>query len=122
MYKSTLLCDRIVKMKSLFFFFLLNLKKNLLSDEILKKLSTKLLKEDYQRVLTRLKQASSVVGDELENLLSQLQVRESLPVLLSSISIDRRNTHDAISLGGSQANQNGCQISDLFATVRRKHR
>ncbi|XP_046456153.1 uncharacterized protein LOC124203523 [Daphnia pulex] len=41
--------------------------------EILKKLSSKLMKEDYQRVLKILKEANSVVGDELENLLDQLQ-------------------------------------------------
>ncbi|XP_057368389.1 uncharacterized protein LOC130689450 [Daphnia carinata] len=41
--------------------------------EILKKLGTKLMKADYQRVLSILKEANSVVGDELENLLDQLQ-------------------------------------------------
>lgn len=43
-------------------------------DEILKKLGTKLMKPDYQRVLLILKEANSVVGDELEHLLDQLQV------------------------------------------------
>lgn len=47
----------------------------LLTDEILKKLGNKLMKEDYQRVLLTLKLANSAVGDELENLLVQLQVR-----------------------------------------------
>lgn len=32
------------------------------------------MKADYQRVLSILKEANSVVGDELENLLDQLQV------------------------------------------------
>lgn len=43
-------------------------------DEILKRLTKKLMKDEYQRVLFILKQANSVVGDELENLLVQLQV------------------------------------------------
>jgi hypothetical protein len=47
-------------------------------DEILKKLSSKLMKEDYQRVLKILKEANSVVGDELENLLDQLQVTQPI--------------------------------------------
>lgn len=46
----------------------------LTTDEILKKLGGKLMKEDYQRVLKTLKKANSVVGDELENLLIHLQV------------------------------------------------
>lgn len=49
-------------------------------DEILKKLSSKLMKEDYQRVLKILKEANSVVGDELENLLDQLQVNPAHPI------------------------------------------
>lgn len=46
----------------------------MVSDEVLKRLIKKLMKEEYQRVLSILKTANSVVGDELEHLLTQLQV------------------------------------------------
>lgn len=48
--------------------------KCLILDEVLKKISSKLKKDDYQRVLYALKKSSSVVGDELEHLLVQAQV------------------------------------------------
>jgi hypothetical protein len=57
-------------------------------DEILKKLSSKLMKEDYQRVLKILKEANSVVGDELENLLDQLQVNPAHPIKLASLNTE----------------------------------
>ncbi len=40
----------------------------------MKKLSTKLFREEYQQVLTALKQANSVMGDEMDHLLDNLQV------------------------------------------------
>lgn len=49
-------------------------KRTMFSDEVLKRLIKKLMKEEYQRVLSILKTANSVVGDELEHLLTQLQV------------------------------------------------
>lgn len=55
----------------------------LLTDEILKKLGNKLMKEDYQRVLLTLKLANSAVGDELENLLAQLQVHSTAFPIIS---------------------------------------
>ncbi len=45
------------------------------------------MKEDYQRVLKILKEANSVVGDELENLLDQLQVTLH-PIKLTSLNTE----------------------------------
>lgn len=43
----------------------------------MKKLSTKLFREEYQQVLTALKQANSVMGDEMDHLVDNLQVNIS---------------------------------------------